>query len=824
MTKYRNPVMLDSVQPTKASRLQLENLYAALVHLVNIEGSSCSQELLTVMGMVYNRMLFLYAIGGPEFISEIKLVRRWLIDFFRGSRFNLEDLDISRYDEEAGCPVLLSGFEKAYNKVLEGHDEDALLFFQRVMYSLLCADRVIVLPQSPNYASISKLLGEGVLTSKLYPTDLEITNALAMLGITSEDFKSRYAIYCKGFEYEILSGAGPNGPQTWSAHLDARAWAMATGLFPRFRNFLEESKLVRILKDLIGCIKIDSKEIQPLARPRLGKLAVISEWGGKTRIVAELDYWTQMALTPLHHTINYFVRKLGQDGTFDQGSVARQVQAWTADPVVQVYSYDLTAATDRLPIKLQQRILSILLGSNGLASNWADILTDRWYLRPDGELIAYGAGQPMGARSSFPMLALTHHVIVMIAAQRAKISNYSDYVILGDDSTLTGLEVAAHYKALIEALGVEINLSKSITYSAVALGCGEICKRVFLQGNEISVFNSKEIVKTIKDGRLGPTLQNDLLERGWRPSAPNFWLFMAAVLDRENLATLMKLNLVPQEISGLHTIVKPSTPLVDLKLWYKGVPLSEDDLIQLHTFVMATDQLKRLDSVLRASSTLTDVLGILAASLENPKAIPISVRNTWLNEILSEEGRKVMNTFLDTLGPVSYNHPILSAARAETNRISELLHSLNSYDVDMVKSTRRSLLEACRSAVGTIWMQESGNASQTMRAVFTRMLTTLTQIVVRGRASNNEVKTYSINYSVTLTTIGRLWNVHFAIGSQTTINALHASVSRNIIEASKGLDEVITSLGFDPTPSDTITPITKDSKYSSQKGPKESIS
>jgi len=31
----------------------------------------------------------------------------------------------------------------------------------------------------------------------------------------------------------------------------------------------------------------------------------------------------------------------------------------------------------------------------------------------------YSVGQPMGAYSSFPMLALTHHVIVQIAAGRA---------------------------------------------------------------------------------------------------------------------------------------------------------------------------------------------------------------------------------------------------------------------------------------------------------------------------------------------------------------------------------------------------------------------
>jgi hypothetical protein len=74
----------------------------------------------------------------------------------------------------------------------------------------------------------------------------------------------------------------------------------------------------------------------------------------------------------------------------------------------------------------------------------------------------------MGAYSSFAMLALTHHVIVAIAARRSGInSNVSEiygapkehlyYGILGDDGFLANSRVAREYKRIFEFLGMTIN-------------------------------------------------------------------------------------------------------------------------------------------------------------------------------------------------------------------------------------------------------------------------------------------------------------------------------------------------------------------------------
>jgi len=60
------------------------------------------------------------------------------------------------------------------------------------------------------------------------------------------------------------------------------------------------------------------------------------------------------------------------------------------------------------------------------------------------------------------MLAITHHVIVRIAASKAGLNNFKDYAILGDDIVIANDAVAENYLRLMKTLGVGINLSKSV--------------------------------------------------------------------------------------------------------------------------------------------------------------------------------------------------------------------------------------------------------------------------------------------------------------------------------------------------------------------------
>lgn len=137
------------------------------------------------------------------------------------------------------------------------------------------------------------------------------------------------------------------------------------------------------------------------------------------------------------------------------------------------FGYDLSAATDRLPIQIQKDVLSTLVGED-FASAWKSILVNRPYevTYRDGkekvtQSLYYSVGQPMGALSSWGMLAVTHHLLVQVAALRSGhligIKGwFSNYELLGDDINIFDKEVASNYLSIMEDIGVPINLSKSV--------------------------------------------------------------------------------------------------------------------------------------------------------------------------------------------------------------------------------------------------------------------------------------------------------------------------------------------------------------------------
>jgi len=83
----------------------------------------------------------------------------------------------------------------------------------------------------------------------------------------------------------------------------------------------------------------------------VGQLALKEEAAGKLRVFALVDMWTQSLLTPLHKALFKLLKGIPNDGTFDQNaSVKRSTQKAKSSGCA--YSFDLTAATDRLPAKL----------------------------------------------------------------------------------------------------------------------------------------------------------------------------------------------------------------------------------------------------------------------------------------------------------------------------------------------------------------------------------------------------------------------------------------------------------------------------------------
>nr|QIP68030.1 RNA-dependent RNA polymerase [Erysiphales associated mitovirus 1] len=245
-------------------------------------------------------------------------------------------------------------------------------------------------------------------------------------------------------------------------------------LFRSVRYFLG---LDRRKEDLIKAVRLLSHFGE--SKGELGKLAYKEE-PGKVRVFAIVDCWTQWILKPLHSYLFKLLRSISNvDATFDQNQGIKTLQKKLAKVKnSEVYSLDLSAATDRLPIMLQSVILNKIHPE--LGENWANLLVNRDYavsphptLKEGRSHIRYAVGQPMGAYSSWAMLAITHHYIVQLSAwltYRSLRKWFTNYMVLGDDVVILDKSVALTYIKIMKSLGVEINLNKSL------ISRGKICE------------------------------------------------------------------------------------------------------------------------------------------------------------------------------------------------------------------------------------------------------------------------------------------------------------------------------------------------------------
>lgn len=266
-------------------------------------------------------------------------------------------------------------------------------------------------------------------------------------------------------------------------------------------------------EDLVGAAWVKALWGKPLFFGRLG----FKEEPGKIRVFAMVNLITQALMQPLHEWIFRVLRSIPTDGTFDQvAPVERLIKRFVGKEWVA--SYDLSAATDRLPVAIQVEILRPLLGDQ-LVNLWAFILVGRPYGLPKVAKsynlgftsVFYAVGQPMGALSSWAMLAMTHHALVQFAAMRvdARRRWFFDYAVLGDDIVIADKAVAQEYLNLMETIGVDIGLAKSLVSSTGSL---EFAKRTWVKGRSATPFSLAEMSVAVSN--IGA------LEELWRKTLP----------------------------------------------------------------------------------------------------------------------------------------------------------------------------------------------------------------------------------------------------------------------------------------------------------------
>lgn len=292
----------------------------------------------------------------------------------------------------------------------------------------------------------------------------------------------------------IIPGGQGTTKSFWTLLLDT------ADFYPLARALVRGKPILRKVPLTHPCHKeLEGVEVAPNAHGYgnavCGRLALLTEAAGKIRVVALMDIWSQWALRPLHDWIFGVLKEIPQDGTFDQlrpvKALLKKVQKGTT-----IYSYDLSAATDRIPIVIQELLLAQIFGHE-YARAWTNLLVGRPYVIPKriarecgvDRFLRYAVGQPMGAYSSWGMLALVHHAMVQYSAHRAGIGGwFALYAVLGDDVVIADARVARKYRALCRYLGVTIGLEKSLVATGRTL---EFAKRLFFNGVDVSGLPAK---------------------------------------------------------------------------------------------------------------------------------------------------------------------------------------------------------------------------------------------------------------------------------------------------------------------------------------------
>lgn len=242
----------------------------------------------------------------------------------------------------------------------------------------------------------------------------------------------------------------------------------------------------------------------PIIGRNLRKIFIVKDKELKNRPIAIFDYWSQTCLWNLNEALFERLKLIPQDMTYDQSNIGDLIQMNEHS----YHSLDLASATDRFPISLQTKILEILIGkSKSLA--WKAIMTQP-LKGPKGETVRYATGQPMGARSSWAMFALSHHIVVQFAAYNVGYKSFTDYRLLGDDIVIHNDIVAAEYIKVMTGLGVEISKLKTHT-SKYAF---ELAKRWFYKGTEITPFPIGAIASDVTPLGIANALQT-AFNKGW---------------------------------------------------------------------------------------------------------------------------------------------------------------------------------------------------------------------------------------------------------------------------------------------------------------------
>jgi hypothetical protein len=366
-----------------------------------------------------------------------------------------------------GFPRSFSYMERFYN--LHSRSPQAM----QAVLSVMNYYRNILAPGKPNFDPITD-------QGPIIPSNL--IDEIIELG-----FNPEWIIKPKRFDpvkLALRSKAGPNGQSVQCALQDLAV--LSDEQVENIKYFISRHDDEDMIKNSMQMLRT---KVKGITTGHHSKLAIKRELGGKNRVFAMVDYWSQLCLTPLHDGLSKLLREIEEDCTFDQSKGLGKIKDWSHKGIG--VSIDLTSATDRFPVELIRAMLEKMVDKE-YSQAWMNIMVDRDFSYK-GKTFRWKVGQPLGAHSSFPSFALAHHMVMRAAYKKANLP-IGDYYLLGDDMAAVNSEAILEYRNYLRLLGVETSPTKGLDGNSI-----EFAKRVFYKGCEVSPVPVHMLQTMLKD-------------------------------------------------------------------------------------------------------------------------------------------------------------------------------------------------------------------------------------------------------------------------------------------------------------------------------------
>jgi hypothetical protein len=316
-------------------------------------------------------------------------------------------------------------------------------------------------------------------------------------------------------DWKLFSSAGPDGLSAKTALLTLykMSWSVVFSLGQlvgkKTRDYLNNLRTWAVSPEFLQLtnpnikwynIGRDDWEDNPRERtsPWIRKLGLVEDPELKARVIAIFDYYSQNILNSISKQVFELLKSIPSDRTFSQDPYFNHYGFRENED--HYWSIDLSSATDRFPLALQVQLLKRLGLKEIEAKSWSDVMVGSPFMIPSSwklplKEVYYRAGQPMGARSSWPVFTLCHHIIVKYCARLCGYKQFDNYIILGDDIVIKDDKVSKKYFEVMNLIDVQTSENKTHK----SLTTYEFAKRWIRNGEEISPIPISGIIDNISN-------------------------------------------------------------------------------------------------------------------------------------------------------------------------------------------------------------------------------------------------------------------------------------------------------------------------------------